>query len=105
MAAGSDPTLKNGAGHDAVYEAERAEKTEVVEYLLKECKQLETGAGRSDAVEEQTSGSGDQDHDQNDSTECSKPSGEKTANGGITDEDVKELEKGIESMATDGKKP
>ncbi|KAF7940490.1 uncharacterized protein EAE98_000617 [Botrytis deweyae] len=33
---GADPTIQNQKGHDAVYEAELADKTEVVEWVLKE---------------------------------------------------------------------
>ncbi len=42
---GADASILNGAGHDAVYEAEMAEKHEVVEWLLKEGKGLEKGLG------------------------------------------------------------
>ena len=100
VAAGADPTRKNGAGHDAVYEAERAEKAEVVEFLLRECKQVETGAGRFDKVEEESLRSGGGDEEGGDSTEGSKLNGGRMANGGIDDGDVKELEKGMEGMAT-----
>jgi hypothetical protein len=40
---GADASILNGAGHDAVYEAEMAERQEVVEWLLKEGKGLEKG--------------------------------------------------------------
>ncbi|CAD6443396.1 9b6e71ec-2cbb-413a-aad4-ef1dd7b78181 [Sclerotinia trifoliorum] len=33
---GADPTIQNQKGHDAVYEAELADKTEVVDWVLKE---------------------------------------------------------------------
>jgi ankyrin repeat protein len=33
---GADPTITNHRGHDAVYEAELNDKTEVVEWVLKE---------------------------------------------------------------------
>lgn len=36
LAAGADPTILNEAGHDAVYEAELADKNEVVDVLLKD---------------------------------------------------------------------
>ncbi|KAI4090093.1 MAG: hypothetical protein LQ339_008436 [Xanthoria mediterranea] len=43
IAAGADPAIRNFAGHDAVYEAERSGKQDVVEWLLKEANGLETG--------------------------------------------------------------
>ncbi len=43
LAARADPTTKNKAGHDAVYEAEIAGKEEVVRWLLEEGKGLEAG--------------------------------------------------------------
>lgn len=46
--AGADPTIKNKAGHDAVYEAEVNDKTEVVEWVLKEGSGLEEGIGGSE---------------------------------------------------------
>ena len=42
---GADASILNSAGHDAVYEAEMAERQEVVEWLLKEGKGLEKGFG------------------------------------------------------------
>lgn len=42
---GADPTLTNHKGHDAVFEAELADKGEVVEWVLKMCEGLETGVG------------------------------------------------------------
>lgn len=33
---GADPTITNTAGHDPVYEAERNDRSEVVEWVLKE---------------------------------------------------------------------
>ncbi|KAL8998407.1 MAG: hypothetical protein Q9169_002535 [Polycauliona sp. 2 TL-2023] len=47
VGAGADPTITNIAGHDAVYEAERSEKQEVVEWLLKEGNGLERAVGGS----------------------------------------------------------
>ncbi|KAL8666504.1 MAG: hypothetical protein Q9168_007465 [Polycauliona sp. 1 TL-2023] len=47
IGAGADPSLTNSAGHDAVYEAERSGKQEVVEWLLKEGSGLEKGVGGS----------------------------------------------------------
>ncbi|KAI9707590.1 MAG: hypothetical protein M1836_000551 [Candelina mexicana] len=49
---GADTTIKNKAGHDAVYEAEVAGKEEVVRWLLVERKGLEVGANGSDGEEE-----------------------------------------------------
>ncbi|KAL8852437.1 MAG: hypothetical protein Q9221_002667 [Calogaya cf. arnoldii] len=43
LGAGADPTIRNVAGYDAVYEAERSGKQEVVEWLLKEGNGLERG--------------------------------------------------------------
>ncbi|KAL9106690.1 MAG: hypothetical protein Q9227_008342 [Pyrenula ochraceoflavens] len=48
IAAGADPSITNGAGHDAVFEAEMGGKdgnNEVAEWILKECAGLEKGAG------------------------------------------------------------
>lgn len=43
---GSDPTIQNQRGHDAVYEAELNDKKEVVEWVLKEGGEgLESGLG------------------------------------------------------------
>lgn len=36
MDSGADPTITNMAGHDPVYEAERNDRSEVVEWVLKE---------------------------------------------------------------------
>ncbi|KAL9613053.1 MAG: hypothetical protein Q9167_002399 [Letrouitia subvulpina] len=52
VGAGADPALRNGTGHDAVYEAEVGGKEEVVSWLLKEGKGLEKGV-REDHVEEE----------------------------------------------------
>lgn len=49
---GADASILNSAGHDAVYEAEMAEKHEVVEWLLKEGKGLEKGFGDGEEEEE-----------------------------------------------------
>ncbi|KAL8973527.1 MAG: hypothetical protein Q9197_002237 [Variospora fuerteventurae] len=52
--AGADPAMRNLAGHDAVYEAERSGKDAVARWLLIEGKRLERGMQRStgDAEEE-----------------------------------------------------
>jgi ankyrin repeat protein len=42
---GADPSILNGAGHDALFEAELNEKQEAVEALLKEGGSLESGVG------------------------------------------------------------
>jgi ankyrin repeat protein len=48
---GSDPTITNQRGHDAVYEAELNDKSQVVEWVLKEGGEgLEEGVG-NDAME------------------------------------------------------
>jgi hypothetical protein len=51
---GADPTATNEAGHDAVYEAELAGRSEVVEWVLREGGEaLEAGFGaQADAVDE-----------------------------------------------------
>lgn len=57
IGAGADPAIRNNAGHDAVYEAERAGKDEVVEWLLEEGKGLENGVGeRNGETEEEVKG-------------------------------------------------
>ena len=99
VAAGANAALKNAAGHDAVYEAERAEKTEVVEYLLKECEQLATGVGGSSALEEQNP---DSVHGNGDVPMTESKPGKTEEHG---DKDVTELENGIAGMATGGKGP
>ncbi|KAL8796433.1 MAG: hypothetical protein Q9182_007379 [Xanthomendoza sp. 2 TL-2023] len=53
IGAGADPTIRNNAGHDAVYEAERSGKTEVVEWLLTEGQGLESGIAGSRATEDE----------------------------------------------------
>ena len=98
VAAGADATSKNAAGHDAAYEAERAEKTEVVEYLLK---QLDTGPGESSAVEEQTLDLVQENGDE----KIAATESELRKNKEHADEDVRELEKGIAGIATNGKGP
>jgi ankyrin repeat protein len=45
VANGADAAILNAAGHDAVFEAERTGKDEVVEWLLKEGGGLEMGVG------------------------------------------------------------
>lgn len=52
LAAGADPAILNVAGHDAVYEAERSGKQEVVEWLLKSGNGLETGISLPQQSEE-----------------------------------------------------
>jgi len=63
---GSDPTITNHKGHDAVYEAELNDKREVVEWVLKEGGEgLESGLsgdageGAADADEDMADGNGD----------------------------------------------
>ncbi|KAL8781221.1 MAG: hypothetical protein Q9213_006114 [Squamulea squamosa] len=53
LAAGADPTIRNIAGHDAVYEAERSGKQEVVEWLLREGSGLESGVEGSCVTKEE----------------------------------------------------
>jgi len=59
--AGADPTIKNNAGHDPVYEAEINDKTDVVDWVLKEGGEgLESGVAgdQEDEGEEEGEGSG-----------------------------------------------
>ncbi|KAI9647707.1 ankyrin repeat-containing protein [Ciborinia camelliae] len=50
---GADPTIQNQKGHDAVYEAELADKTEVVDWVLKEGGEgLEEGIAGDNAGED-----------------------------------------------------
>jgi hypothetical protein len=42
---GADVTIINGAGHDAVFEAEINDKSEVVDWLLGAVEELEKGIG------------------------------------------------------------
>lgn len=63
MNAGAEPAMRNHAGHDAVYEAERSGREEVVRWLLIEGRGLErgvTGGGwdgdREEDAEEEESG-------------------------------------------------
>jgi hypothetical protein len=57
---GADVTIINRAGHDAVYEAEINDKSEVVDWLLGAVEELETGIGREGQAE------GDADEDMGD---------------------------------------
>jgi len=61
VAAGARPALLNAAGHDAVFEAERAGRQDVVEWLLKEGEGLETGVGggREEEGEVEDDGNGE----------------------------------------------
>ncbi|KAI4118296.1 MAG: hypothetical protein LQ345_001640 [Seirophora villosa] len=54
VGAGADPTVRNHAGHDAVYEAERSGKDDVARWLISKGEGLERGVQRSggDAEEE-----------------------------------------------------
>ncbi|KAF3941027.1 Ankycorbin [Dactylella cylindrospora] len=45
MQAGADPSILNAAGHDAVYEAEVNDKSDVVEWVLNFAEGLENGVG------------------------------------------------------------
>ncbi|KAL8772804.1 MAG: hypothetical protein Q9209_002149 [Squamulea sp. 1 TL-2023] len=53
LAAGADPTIRNVAGHDAVYEAERSGKQEIVKWLLKEVDGLESAVVGSRGTQEE----------------------------------------------------
>lgn len=50
--AGADPAVTNQAGHDAVFEAEKSGKDEVVKWLLSESQGLEKGVGDGGREEE-----------------------------------------------------
>lgn len=49
---GADPSVTNKAGHDAVFEAERNDKEDVVAWFLKEVPGLERTVGKADGEEE-----------------------------------------------------
>ena len=56
ISARADPSITNGAGHDAVFEAEMGGKEgckEVAEWILRECAGLEKGAGGQSAEREE----------------------------------------------------
>ncbi|KAL8921351.1 MAG: hypothetical protein Q9172_004079 [Xanthocarpia lactea] len=65
IAAGADPAIRNIAGHDAVYEAERNGKQEVVEWLLKETGVVGEHSGEEEKGEEEEIkiDNGDRDQD------------------------------------------
>ncbi|KAL8801793.1 MAG: hypothetical protein Q9200_006817 [Gallowayella weberi] len=67
IGAGADPAIRNNAGHDAVYEAERSGKKEVVEWLLKEGQGLERGiaGGRETDEEDKEAGESTQLNEEN----------------------------------------
>lgn len=79
---GSDPTITNQRGHDAVYEAELNDKKEVVEWVLKE-----GGEGLEEGVSEET-GEGEAEADEE------MGEGENTAE----DEQSKKIAEGISQM-------
>jgi ankyrin repeat protein len=55
---GADPTIKNARGHDAIFEAELNDKSEIVEWVLKNGgKSLQMGIG--DDGEEEKAGNED----------------------------------------------
>lgn len=57
ISSGADPAVRNQAGHDAVFEAEKSGKEEVVRWLLSEGRGLERsvtdGGGEKEAEEEE----------------------------------------------------
>lgn len=60
MQAGADPSVLNGAGHDAAYEAEGNGKEEVVRWLLTEGKGLDAGlTGKAEEGVGDVQGSGE----------------------------------------------
>ena len=58
---GADPYLQNKAGHDAVYEAERNDRREAVEWMLKEGGLEEEMEGVQGEAEEMTQEEGEKD--------------------------------------------
>ena len=91
--AGADVSSKNAAGHDVVYEAEQAGKTEVVEYLLSNCGGLETLSRDANA-------SNNEEGDVRDGVVASKE-----VNGSHDEENVEELRANIEAMPVGDSKP
>lgn len=89
ISAGADPSVQNSAGHEAAFEAERAEKAEVAEFLLGLARDRDgEGMDRGDEDKMELNGEG-----------------EKAINGEDGDEQVRELEKGIDQLSTNGTKP
>ena len=91
ITAGADPSVQNSAGHKAAFEAERAEKAEVAEFLLGITRGREgegEGVDRGDEDEVELSGEGG-----------------KVVDSGDGGEQVKELEKGMDKLSTNGTKP
>ncbi|KAL8943722.1 MAG: hypothetical protein Q9211_000893 [Gyalolechia sp. 1 TL-2023] len=82
--AGADPAARNHAGHDAVYEAERSGKDEVVEWLLSEGRGLERGL---------TSGSGEREEEAED-----EESERELKGGGEVDGELGEIQNGIKDV-------
>lgn len=87
--AGADPTIKNNAGHDAVYEAELNDKTEVVEWVLKE-----GGEGLEEGIANEGEAEGD--------TEDTDMVEEDTKEG-KNDMDVDGVENGLRHLQTQDK--
>lgn len=95
VGAGADPALRNGTGHDAIYEAEVGGKDEVVSWLLKEGKGLEKGLG-GDHVEEEGD---EEDADKEraaEGTEKAADGAERVAEG--AERAVEEAEKGLTDL-------
>ena len=89
VTAGVNPSVQNSAGHEAAFEAERAEKVEVAEFLLGLARGRDgEGVDRGDEDEVELDGDG-----------------ETVGDGGDGGEEVKELEKGIDKLSTNGTKP
>lgn len=64
MAAGANPSVKNLAGHEAVYEAEINSKDAVVEWLLNEEKSFGSGVAVDEGSPAANDQSMDKTHDQ-----------------------------------------
>lgn len=89
LEAGADPTIKNDAGHDAVFEAEINERSEVVEWVLKEGGEgLESGVAGGDGEGEFKASAGDVE-------------GEGEVEEVDVDVDVDGVEDGVEGMRLD----
>jgi len=92
---GADVTIINKAGHDAVFEAEINDKTEVVEWLLETVEELESGVGRMRGASSGVDQDADMDIENNASKDVSNgTSEESTAN-------VEGATKQMEGLKTD----
>ncbi|KAM3068995.1 ankyrin repeat-containing protein [Clarireedia jacksonii] len=95
---GADPTLQNNRGHDAVFEAELNDRTEVVEWVLREGGEgLESGLGGEGGGE---GSAGDEEMDEGEEV---NGEGEKEAEvAGKGKGKETDLEKGVEGLEING---